>query len=64
MGGDYFTYAQSQARPLQFWVVQGRDGELRSSFPSKDMAHLHCAQLNAAFVIGQRELLKEQSEGK
>ena len=58
----YFTCKQSGH--LEYWTVVGKAGELRSSFPNKDIAKLHCAQLNAAFAIGQVELLKEQFNGE
>ncbi len=61
--GDYF-YCKQSSGPLSYWVVQGKDGELRSSFPVREMADLHRAQLNAAFTIGQREMLKEQMGDK
>jgi hypothetical protein len=60
MSETYFKISVVNVAGRTSFVVKGDGGELRSSFPDKQIAKLHCAQLNAAFAIGQRETMKEQ----
>lgn len=58
----YFNVKPTEMLGHTRYVVSGEHGELRSTFSTRQEAKLFCAQLNAAFALGQTELLKDQGE--
>jgi hypothetical protein len=59
MAKDYFTVKHVETGGYTRYVVEGRKGEFRSSFPIGPQARLECSRLNGAFNLGRESATKK-----